>query len=95
MSSLSPGLPTTILERIERRVRASSGRRLGHEARRLRDRGVRVLLIQPEEADLDAMGINLMDPTRRADVLETAQRTVAARLREPDAGDVLGDLRPK
>ncbi len=95
MSSLSPGLPTTILERIERRVRASSGRRLGREARRLRDRGVRTLLIQPEAEDLDAMGINLMDPTRRANVLETAIRTVTNRLRESDADDVVHDLRPE
>ena len=95
MSSLAPGLPTTILERIERRVRASSGRRLGREARRLRDRGVRVLLVQPEAEDLDAMGINLMDPTRRTDVLETAIRTVEKRLLEPDARDVLDDLRPE
>lgn len=95
MSSLAPGLPTTILERVERRVRASSGRRLGREARRLRDRGVRVLLIQPEAEDLDAMGINLMDPTRRSDVLETALRTVEKRLREPDARDVVHDLRPE
>jgi NTE family protein len=92
MSSLAPGLPTTILERIERRVRASSGRRLGREARRLRARGVRVLLVQPESEDLDAMGVNLMDPTRRADVLETAVGTVAKRLRQDDAADVLADL---
>lgn len=92
MSSLQPGLPTTILERFERRVRAASGRRLGREARRLRDRGVRLLLIQPEEEDLDAMGINLMDPTRRSAVLETAMRTVGERLRAADASDVLTDL---
>ena len=92
MSSLQPGLPTTLLERFERRVRSASGRRLGREARRLRDRGVRLLLIQPEAEDLDAMGINLMDPTRRAHVLETALRTVGARLRDPDASDVLADI---
>jgi NTE family protein len=92
MSSLAPGLPTTILERIERRVRASSGRRLGREAKRLRARGVKLLLIQPEAEDLDAMGINLMDPTRRSEVLDTAVGTVAKRLGEDDAADVLADL---
>jgi NTE family protein len=92
MSSLQPGLPTTILERVERRVRSASGRRLGREARRLRDRGVKLLLIQPEAEDLDAMGINLMDPSRRSAVLETAQRTVAKRLLEPDASEILRDL---
>jgi len=92
MSSLSPGLPTTIFERIERRVRAAMGRRLGREARRLHARGVRLLLIQPEAEDLEAMGINLMDPARRADVLDTAIRTVERRLNEPDASEVLADL---
>jgi NTE family protein len=92
MSSLSPGLPTTIFERIERRVRAAMGRRLGREARRLRARGVRLLLIQPEAEDLAAMGLNLMDPARRSDVLHTAIRTVERRLNEPDAVEVLADL---
>jgi NTE family protein len=92
MSSLQPGLPTTIVERIERRIRSASGRRLGREARRLRDRGVELLLIQPEAEDLEAMGINLMDPSRRAAVLETAQTTVGRRLLEPDALEVLSDL---
>lgn len=92
MSSLQPGLPTTVLERVERRIRAASGRRLGREARRLRDRGVRLLLIQPQEEDLDAMGLNLMDPTRRVSVLETAVRTVSARLVQPDAREILSDL---
>ncbi len=92
MSSLQPGLPTTIVGRVERRIRAAMGRRLGREARRLRARGVRLLLIQPEAEDLEAMGINLMDPTRRTDVLHTAIRTVERRLNEPDASEVLYDL---
>jgi NTE family protein len=93
MSSLQPGLPTTILERFERRVRSASGRRLGREARRLKERGIKFLLIQPEAEDLDAMGLNLMDPTRRVAVLETALRTTAHRLRAPDALAVIGKLR--
>ncbi|MGH2760324.1 MAG: patatin-like phospholipase family protein [Actinomycetota bacterium] len=92
MSSLQPGLPTTIAERVERRVRAASGRRFGREARRLRSGGVSLLLIQPEAEDLNAMGINLMDPSRRSDVLRTAISTVETRLREPDAEEVLADL---
>jgi NTE family protein len=94
MSSIQPGLPTTIVERVERRVRAASGRRLGREARRLKSKGTELLLIQPGEEDLDAMGINLMDPTRRVDVLETAMRTTAARLDEPDADVLSGLARP-
>lgn len=85
MSSLQPGLPTTIVERVERRVRAASGRRFGREARGLIERGTKLLLIQPEQEDLRAMGINLMDPSRRVHVLETAIATTSRRLRQPDA----------
>lgn len=92
MSSLQPGLPTTILERVERRVRSAMGRRLGREARRLRARGVKLLLIQPGAEDLSAMGINLMDPSRRNQVLDTAIETVTNRLHDPDADEVLSDL---
>jgi NTE family protein len=93
MSSLQPGLPTTIVERVERRVRSISGRRLGREARKLRDRGVDLLLIQPTEQDLDAMGVNLMDPTRRSDVLETSLSTSTRRMLEPDAQAVIARLK--
>lgn len=92
MSSLHPGPPTTILERAERRFRAGAGRRLGHEARKLRESGKRVLLVQPRADDLSAMGVNLMNPKRRRLVLETALRTTRARLKEPDAQDLLPKL---
>lgn len=92
MSSLQPGIPTTVMERAERRVRSMFGRRLGREARRLRDRGVEVLMIQPEAEDLEAMGINLMDPSRRLQVLETAIETTARRLRQPDALQTIRSL---
>lgn len=91
-SSLHPGPPTTILERLERRVRAVTGRRLGHEARKLRETGKQTLLIQPRADDLEAMGVNLMNPRRRRLVLETALRTTRERLREPDARDLLPKL---
>jgi len=92
MSSLQPGLPTTIAERVERRLRSAFGRRLGREARRLRDRGVQLLLVQPTSEDLDAMGLNLMDPSRRVETLETAVETTTERLREPDAREILEKL---
>jgi NTE family protein len=93
MSSLQPGLPTTIFERVERRVRSLSGRRLGREARKLTDKGVELLLIQPTEQDLDAMGVNLMDPSRRSDVLETSLATSTRRMLEPDARAVIAKLK--
>lgn len=92
MSSLHPGLPSGVLQRFDRRIRRATGRRLGHEARMLREAGKDVLLIQPRDEDLAVMGVNMMDPSRRVPVLETALRTVAARLREPDAQAVLSEL---
>lgn len=92
LSSLHPGPPTTILDRLERRVRSATGRRLGHEARKLRGSGARTLLIQPREEDLDAMGVNLMNRRRRRLVLETALRTTRERLSEPDAREILPKL---
>jgi NTE family protein len=93
MSSLEPGLPVGVLQRFERRIRRGTGRRLGHEARMLREAGKQVLLVQPREEDLAVMGVNMMDPSRRVDVLETALRTAAARLTEDDARAVLSELR--
>jgi NTE family protein len=92
MSSLQPGLPTTIAERAARRVRMLSGQRLGREVKRLRGAGKQVLMIQPSGEDLDAMGVNLMNPARRRLVLETAFRTTAAALAREDARDVLERL---
>jgi len=93
MSSLQPGLPVGVLQRFERRIRRATGRRLGHEARMLREAGKQVLLIQPRDVDLAVMGVNMMDPSRRVDVLETALGTVASRLADPDAAVVLSELR--
>jgi NTE family protein len=93
MTSLQPGLPTTIVERVERRVRSTMGRRLGHEAARFKERGTPLLIIQPEQEDLDAMGINLMDPSKRVQVMETAIATTARRLAQPDALTAMGMLR--
>ncbi len=92
MSSLHPGIPTTFLERVERRFRSLSGRRLGREARKVREAGKKVLLVQPRADDLAAMGWNLMNPSRRSLVLETAMRSTAKRLKEPDAQDVIAKL---
>lgn len=92
MSSLDAGMASSFLGRFERRFRRASGRRLGREARRLREAGKDVLLIQPSERDLEVMGVNLMDPSRRTETLEMALRTVSARLDEPDARYVLRRL---
>lgn len=57
-----------------------AGRRLGREARMLRERGTQVALIQPTKRDLDAMGLNLMSSRNRNHVIRTARETVAAQI---------------
>jgi NTE family protein len=59
-----------------------SGRRLGHEAAKLRAEGTDTLLIQPSRDDLETMGLNMMARHRRVEVLERARRTTALGLRE-------------
>ena len=72
-------------------VRRTTGKRLGWEARRLRERGTRVVLLQPTAEDLRVLGGNLMSTARRHLVLETAQRTVAAQLRDGVLAGLLAD----
>jgi NTE family protein len=62
-------------------MRSAAGRRLGHEARKLREAGTRVLILQPGEQDVSLMGFNLMSGGRRLEVMEQARRTVAKDLR--------------
>ncbi|MFL5867774.1 MAG: patatin-like phospholipase family protein [Thermoleophilaceae bacterium] len=71
------------LDRLGDASRAANGRRLGHEARKLRGYGTEVVLIQPTAEDLAVMGRNLMSPDRRQLVIETAVRTVAEQLQDP------------
>jgi NTE family protein len=72
--------------------RDANGRRLGREARKVREYGTRVVLIQPQAEDLAAMGRNLMSPDRRDHVIRTAERTVAGQLRAPGVRELLEDL---
>jgi NTE family protein len=72
----------------------ASGRRLGHETKKLRAAGTQVVLIQPLGEDLEAMGPNLMRRDNRNKVIEVARRTVARQLAEPQNRELLGDLPP-
>lgn len=67
---------------IRGRMRRNAGRRLGWEARRLRERGTRVVMLQPVADDLAVMGGNMMSTTRRHMVLSTAQQTAARQVEE-------------
>lgn len=70
----------------------ASGRRLGHETKRLRAAGTEVVLVQPLSEDLDAMGPNLMRRGNRNEVIEVARRTVAKQLARPEIRELLEAL---
>jgi NTE family protein len=72
--------------------RRESGRRLGSEARRLRERGIPVVLVQPTGDDLETMSRNLMSTRNRNRVIAVARRTVAAQLRAPENAELLRPL---
>jgi len=81
MSSLAQATGGSPADRMAAIMRAAAGRRLGHEARKLREAGTRVLILQPAEQDVSLMGFNLMSGTRRLEVMEQARRSVANELR--------------
>jgi NTE family protein len=65
---------------VERGLRCLLTRWLDAEVRAVRAAGVRVTVLTPGPADLAAMGGNLMNPRRRAGVLDVALRTSAEAL---------------
>jgi NTE family protein len=74
--------------------RQANGRRLGHEAAKVRRFGAEVLLIEPTAIDHAAMGPNLMSASRRQQVIEAATRTVREQLQSPKSRQLLRDLPP-
>ncbi len=72
--------------------RRASGRRLGSEARKLRDAGTPAVLVQPLERDLQTMSRNLMSTRNRNRVIEVARATVTEQLREPGVAELLSRL---
>jgi NTE family protein len=91
-STLHPIRALNPREWLNLAMRNASGRRLGSEAKKLRARGIDVVLIQPTGEDLEAMGPNLMSPRRRNQVIEVARRTVAEQLDEPRNRKLLAGL---
>jgi NTE family protein len=80
MASIDVERAPSIVGRLERAVRRSITKAILADVVKLRASGVRVHVITPVQADLEVMGLNLMDPTRRTAVLETAKRTAAVQL---------------
>ena len=72
--------PTTMMGRIERGYRHLVTRQMLHEVIQARKEGTTVHVLCPGPEDLEALGANLMDPSRRVEVLDTAYRTVKSNL---------------
>jgi NTE family protein len=81
MASFAVDRPCAPAARLERRFRRSATRRVLREATRLHASGAAVTILGPGPEDLQAMGANLMDSTRRVEVLVTSLRTSSAALR--------------
>jgi NTE family protein len=77
--------PASLVGRVERRFRRAMTKRVLHEAAKVRRQGAAVTILGPGREDLEAIGVNLMDPRRRLTVLDTSLRTSAAALAGGDA----------
>jgi NTE family protein len=80
MASVEVDRARTAVGRIERAVRRAITKAILYDVAALRAEGVRVSVLTPGPADLAAMGVNLMNPERRTEVLETAEATAALQL---------------
>ena len=80
MASYDDDRPRDLITKLERRYRRSVTRRLDREVAKVRASGARVVVVAPNAEDLKAIGVNLMDASRRLDVFHTATRTTAASL---------------
>ena len=73
--------PSSVIGRIERGYRHRVTRQMLQEVIKVRqDSGTLVTVLCPDAEDLEVLGTNLMDPSRRVEVLDTARRTVGAAL---------------
>jgi NTE family protein len=83
MASFAYDQPRSLVAKAERRFRRALTRRLLSEAAPVRAAGTRVTMLAPGPEDLARLGVNLMNPTRRISVLDTALRTTAAAFAQP------------
>jgi NTE family protein len=91
MSSFVYDRPRSTVAKIERSVRRATTKRLFREAARVRASGTRVTMLGPGPEDLQTIGANLMDSSRRVAVFETALRTTTAALRGHNPIAVVSD----
>ncbi|MEZ5186701.1 MAG: patatin-like phospholipase family protein [Candidatus Nanopelagicales bacterium] len=84
MLSFAMDQPATVLARVERRWRVQVTKRCLHEVDKVRAGGAEVVVLGPGPDDLEAMGANVMDNSRRITVLETSMKTSVEALQDPD-----------
>ena len=73
--------PRGAVARLERQIRRAATRRLAREIELVEAAGTKVTVLCPGPEDLEVMGGNFMDLTRRAEVFETSLRTTAEAVR--------------
>jgi NTE family protein len=84
MVSFAVDRPDSLLSRLERRWRVQVTKRCLRESAKVHRSGTEVTILGPGPADLNAMGGNVMDPSRRLRVLTTAVETSQAALQSAD-----------
>jgi NTE family protein len=83
-ASFDADAPTQWATRLERQWRSRVTRRVLRESSTVHRHGTEVTILGPGREDLEAMGGNLMDLSRRSLVIETSLRTSAIALRDPE-----------
>lgn len=84
MVSFAMDRPEHVIAKVERRWRVQVTRRCLREVEKVREQGTDVTVLGPGPEDLEAIGANLMDVSRRLNVLKTSVRTSVEALRDPD-----------
>jgi NTE family protein len=82
MASFEFDSPASVAARLERGFRRRVARRLLHEAGKVRGDGTTVRMLAPGPEDLAAIGANVMEASRRLNVLATSLRTSRAAARD-------------
>jgi len=82
-ASFDAGNPSRLATRLERHWRTQVTTRLVREVTRVHAQGTEITVLAPGQEDLQAIGNNPMNVSRRLAVLETSLRTCAPALRDP------------
>lgn len=85
MATFARTRPWSATAQADLRLRRGFTARLGTEVARLRKAGARVRVLAPTADDLDVIGLNMMNPRRRREVLERSLMTTRAQLADRPA----------